>query len=190
MTEVAWYVGFMVAFLVGYVLITTTDVGWRVILGTSTFIAVVLFIARLGLPESPRWLWSKGRKDEARAIAHKYMTDSADMTDVEHEDTRKGSFGMLFSRQYWRATLFASGFWFCAVAPYFAIATFADSVLESTASVVGSPVARALRARCGRGRGHGLVDRQGRPPRADRPAAVAVHRGPRGHRPVGRARRR
>ena len=38
---------------------------------------------------------------------------------------------MLFSRQYWRATLFVSGFWFCAVAPYFAIATFAESVLES-----------------------------------------------------------
>ena len=58
-------------------------------------------------------------------------TNAADMTDVEHEDTRKGSFGMLFSRQYWRATLFISVFWFCAVAPYFAIATFADSVLES-----------------------------------------------------------
>jgi MFS transporter, putative metabolite transport protein len=37
---------------------------------------------------------------------------------------------MLFSRQHWRITLFASGFWFCAVTPYFAIATFADGVLE------------------------------------------------------------
>jgi putative MFS transporter len=130
-TEVAWYVGFMVAFLVGYLLTTTTDVGWRVILGSSTVIAVVLFIARLGLPESPRWLWNVGRRDEAIAVAHKYMTSADEMADVEHEDTRKGSFGMLFSHQYWRATLFASGFWFCAVAPYFAIATFAESVLES-----------------------------------------------------------
>jgi putative MFS transporter len=37
---------------------------------------------------------------------------------------------MLFSKEYWRATLFISGFWFCAVTPYFAIATFADSVLN------------------------------------------------------------
>jgi putative MFS transporter len=29
---------------------------------------------------------------------------------------------MLFFRRYWRATLFISGFWFCAVTPYFAIA--------------------------------------------------------------------
>ena len=52
------------------------------------------------------------------------------MTDVEHEDVCQGTFAMLFSRQYWRATLFTAGFWICAVTPYFAIATFADSVLQ------------------------------------------------------------
>jgi putative MFS transporter len=57
------------------------------------------------------------------------MESYADMTDVEHEDTQPGTFAMLFSPQYWRATLFTSMFWFCAVAPYFAIATFADDVL-------------------------------------------------------------
>ena len=129
MTLIAWYVGFMIAFLVGHVLIENTDLGWRVILGSSTLIAVVILLARIGLPESPRWLWNQGRRDEAHGIAHRYMESSADMTDVEHEDTIKGTFGMLFSRKYWRATLFTSGFWFCAVTPYFAIATFADSVL-------------------------------------------------------------
>jgi MFS transporter, putative metabolite transport protein len=129
-TVIAWYVGFMVAFLVGTVLIDMTDLSWRVILGSSTLIAVVLFIARIGLPESPRWLWNQGRRDEALSVAHRYMETGADMTDVEHEDTRPGSFGMLFSGQYWRATLFTAGFWFCAVTPYFAIATFADSVLH------------------------------------------------------------
>ena len=129
-TLIAWYVGFMVAFLVGYLLTENTDIGWRAILGSSTVIAVVLFVARIGLPESPRWLWNQGRRDEAHGIAHRYMESAADMTDVEHEDTRTGTFGMLFSRQYWRATLFTSMFWFCAVTPYFAIATFADSVLQ------------------------------------------------------------
>jgi MFS transporter, putative metabolite transport protein len=131
LTLIAWYVGFMVAFLVGYVLINATDLGWRVILGTSTILAVILFLARLGLPESPRWLWNQGRRDQAHDIAHRYMENPADMTDVEHEHTRKGTFAMLFSRRYWRATTFTSVFWFCAVSPYFAIATFAESVLKS-----------------------------------------------------------
>jgi putative MFS transporter len=128
-TLIAWYAGFMIAFLVGYLLNEYTDLSWHFILGTSTFIAVAIFLGRLGFPESPRWLWSVGRKDEARALAAKYMPDDA-LDDVQHEDVRKGSLGMLFNKQYWRATLFISGFWFCAVTPYFAIATFADSVLN------------------------------------------------------------
>jgi putative MFS transporter len=123
---IAWYGGFMIAFLTGHLLNEYTDLSWNFILGTSTFIAVAIFLARLGMPESPRWLWSVGRKDEARALAARYMPDDA-LDDVQHEE---GSFGMLFSKEYWRATLFISGFWFCAVTPYFAIATFADSVLN------------------------------------------------------------
>ena len=126
---IAWYGGFMIAFLIGHLLNEYTDLSWHFILGTSTFLAVALFLARLGLPESPRWLWSVGRKDEARALAARYMPEDA-LDDVQHEDVRKGTFGMLFSREYWRATLFISAFWFCAVTPYFAIATFADSVLQ------------------------------------------------------------
>ncbi|NEA98530.1 MFS transporter [Streptomyces sp. SID13726] len=129
LTVFAWYVGFMIAFLVGHLLLATTDLSWRVILGSSTLIAVPLFLARIGLPESPRWLWAHDRRAEALAIAQGYMENSSEVADVEHEDPCKGTFGTLFSRQYWRTTLFASGFWFCAVTPYFAIATFADSVL-------------------------------------------------------------
>ncbi|MCM0616876.1 sugar porter family MFS transporter [Paenarthrobacter sp. TYUT067] len=126
---IAWYAGFMIAFLIGHLLNEYTDLSWHFILGTSTFIAIAIFLGRLGMPESPRWLWSVGRTDEARALAAKYLPDDA-LDDVQHEDVRKGRFGMLFSKQYWRSTLFISGFWFCAVTPYFAIATFADSVLE------------------------------------------------------------
>ena len=76
-TLIAWYSGFMIAYLVGHTLVTYTDLNWRVILGSSTLIAAVIFLARLGLPESPRWLWNEGRRDEARALAHRYM-ESAD----------------------------------------------------------------------------------------------------------------
>jgi putative MFS transporter len=145
LTLIAWYVGFMVAFIVGTAL-HDSGTPWRIVIGTSTIIAFVLFIARLGLPESPSWLITKGRREEALAITRKYV-ESPEMRDSITEEINlrviqeaqaaknkteiKGaSFGMLFSRQNWRTTLFTSGFWFCAVTPYFAIATFADDVLH------------------------------------------------------------
>ena len=128
-TVLAWYGGFMIGYAVAY-LLELQHVPWRIVLGSSTIIALVLLIARIGLPESPRWLWTERRFDEAHAIAHKYLVDSHEMTDVEHEDAHTGGFGMLFSKQYWRMTVFVSWFWFCNVLPYFAIATFAADVLE------------------------------------------------------------
>lgn len=129
-TLLAWYGGFMLGYTASYLLNLPEPTPWRIIIGTSTVIAFVLFVARLGLPESPRWLWSKGRKDEARAIAHKYLESAEDMADMENEVVRQGRFADLFSPRYWRMTAFVSIFWFCNVGPYFAIATFADSVLE------------------------------------------------------------
>ncbi|SMF27287.1 MFS transporter [Pseudogulbenkiania subflava] len=131
LTLIAWYAGFMFAFVVGYLLNQYTDLGWRNILGTSTFIAVALFLGRLGMPESPRWLWSKGRTDQARSVARRYMGSASDLADIEKEVAHSGGgFRKLFSRQYWRSTLFVSLFFFCVVTPYFAIATFADTVLQ------------------------------------------------------------
>lgn len=128
-TILAWYVGFMIGYTVSYYMSQPEPVPWRIILGTSTVIAVVLFVARLGLPESPRWLWSKGRKDEALVIARKYLESDAELADLEKEQVRQGRFSELFSPAYIRQTIFVSWFWFCNVLPYFAIATFADEVL-------------------------------------------------------------
>ena len=72
-TVLAWYGGFMIGYTVSYFL-AQQGVPWRIVLGSSTIIAVVLLIARIGLPESPRWLWTERRFDEAHAIAHKYRT--------------------------------------------------------------------------------------------------------------------
>jgi putative MFS transporter len=129
--EVAWYVGYVVAFIIGYLLVTYTSVDWRIILASSTVPAVILFVSRFGLPESPRWLMHVHRIEDAHAVAHKYLEDPTDITDIEqHEQPRKGTFAMLFNSENRKATIFVSVFWFCAVTPYFAISTFSASVLE------------------------------------------------------------
>ena len=129
-SEVAWYIGFVLAFIVGYSMTTLFAIDWRITLGSSTILAVILFLARLGLPESPRWLMSRGRTDEAHEIAATYLEDPDDVLDIANEQRRKGTVRTLFSSEYWRNTTFVMVFWFCAVTPYFAIATFAASVLS------------------------------------------------------------
>lgn len=124
-TLVAWYMGFAVAFSVGQ-LLDSVGLSWRIILATSGVIALILLVAQLGVPETPHWLRNNGQSEEAMRIARRYLIEGSD--DVQEETSSHGTFGMLFST-YWKTTLFTCAFWFCAVTPYFAIATFADSVL-------------------------------------------------------------
>ncbi|NMO01725.1 MFS transporter [Gordonia sp. TBRC 11910] len=128
-TIIAWYLGFCVAFVVGYYL-DQAGVSWNIILGTSTPIAILILLGRIGLPESPRWLWSKGRTADAKGIVGRYL-DTDYMTDMVKAKSGgpAGSFAMLFSPSIWRSTVFMAGFWACAVTPYFAIATFANDLL-------------------------------------------------------------
>jgi putative MFS transporter len=66
--------GFLFAPLIGLgcVALFGAAIGWRVLFacgGLAVFVAVGMFFA---LPESPRWLASKGRTDEARVILERF----------------------------------------------------------------------------------------------------------------------
>jgi putative MFS transporter len=128
--EAAWYVGFLVAYALGWALTVSELADWNVILGLSTVPTLIVLLLRLGTPESPRWLISQGRTDEAVAIAAQYMEEE-EQRDLHRPPTEgKHGFARLFSRDYLKATVFVSVYWVCNTTPYFAIGTFAPSVLE------------------------------------------------------------
>ncbi len=63
--------GFVAAALLGYFIVPAQDNGWRIVLVITAMPVVMLLWWRRALPESPRWLESRGRQKEAEAILDK-----------------------------------------------------------------------------------------------------------------------
>ncbi|MFE2068580.1 MFS transporter [Streptomyces sp. NPDC059467] len=129
--EISWYVGYALATVVG-ALFADVDGGWRWSLASSAVIAVVCVSLRGGIPESARWLLSRGRREEAEALIEKYGIEiDVDAELDERSATGRAGFWALFSKDHIRSTVFASVFWAALVLPYFAIGTFWTQVFDA-----------------------------------------------------------
>jgi len=122
-----WFVGAMVAQFVGFGLVDIPG-AWRWMLGSAAIPAIILIIGRLGTPESPRWLMSKNRVEEARKVVKKIYGPEADVADLEQEIV-KTKFTKVFEPGYLKRTIFVGGFWLCQVVPLFGIYTFGPQIL-------------------------------------------------------------
>lgn len=72
--------GFVAAALLGYFIVPAHDQGWRVVLVITALPVVMLLWWRRALPESPRWLESRGRIAEAQVA----------LDAIEADFTRRG----------------------------------------------------------------------------------------------------
>ena len=103
--ELAIVVGQMLAFIVNAIILSTVhfDGVWRIMLAVCAVPAVCLFVGMLRMPESPRWLMSKGRDDEALAVMMEVRTEDraiAEMAEVrrlaaEEEASKTGGWSDL-----------------------------------------------------------------------------------------------
>ncbi|MDQ2074419.1 sugar porter family MFS transporter [Haloarcula sp. H-GB4] len=77
--------GILLSYFVNYAF---ADAGaWRWMLGAGIVPAVVLAIGILKMPESPRWLFEHGQKDEARAVLKRTRSDGVEQELDEIEET-------------------------------------------------------------------------------------------------------
>ena len=127
--SVVWTVGYVAATFVGTAMLSLGDDAWRWMLASSAIPAGLILIARIGIPESPRWLVNRGRIAEARAIVKKHLGEHVVLDEEPPTQTRSG-YGVLFSREYRKRTAFNCLFFVCIVMPYFAIYTFLPSILQ------------------------------------------------------------
>lgn len=78
-------VGILVAYLVNSALAQAE--AWRWMLGLALIPSLALLAGMLFMPETPRWLVSRGREDEARSVLRRDRT--SDETDAEIRDIKR-----------------------------------------------------------------------------------------------------
>lgn len=127
---VVWTVGYVASSVVGFYLEKLGPDSWRWMLASAAIPAFIVLILRIGTPESPRWLISMGRKEEAEKIVKKFVSPHAVIDESAAMEKSLG-FRDLFSKGLWKRTAFGSMFYVCNVIPYFAIYTFLPTILKS-----------------------------------------------------------
>ncbi|WP_406683235.1 sugar porter family MFS transporter [Seonamhaeicola sp. MEBiC1930] len=95
--------GILVAFMSNYLLSGIGENAWRWMLGVEAIPAVLYIVFALGVPKSPRWLASKGRTEEAKAVLQIINPDGdveAQLQEFQSHSEPKDSSETIFIKKY------------------------------------------------------------------------------------------
>jgi len=128
--EAFWAVGWILAAIIGTFVVAQSDNGWRWGLALGAVPALYAIYVRAGLPESVRFLESKGRHEEAEQIVREFEAeaDQAEFdtsTPPEEKPIRGGIWGPDLRK---RTTAFWV-VWFCVSLSYYGAFTWIPSLL-------------------------------------------------------------
>lgn len=135
--ESFWGVGWLVAACISYLLIP--KFGWQIAFWIGALPAVYVFLIRLHMPESVRYLISKNRIDEAEKIVDELECKlgvegrpfTGELTDAEKGVTNSAtpSFGTLWTSQFRKRTIMLWLAWFGIVYSYYGIFMWLPSIV-------------------------------------------------------------
>lgn len=136
--EAFWAVGWTAAALIGYFVIPASESGWRWAFALGAVPAAYAIIVRWGLPESPRWLASRGRISQADRIVSAFEADAGitggplvhkaptSRAIADHAATRLGT---LWYPEFRVRTLCIWVIWFCVNFAYYGAFIWIPSIL-------------------------------------------------------------
>ncbi|WP_246005668.1 MFS transporter [Companilactobacillus insicii] len=130
-----WMSGFVASYIAGIVITGLGDNTWRWIIISSAIPGLITAVSRLviNIPESPSWLASVGRKEEAISLIHHELGDEYTIVD-ESEDVKHdkpASWSELFSPGVFRNVVVGGIFYACQVFPFFGIGIFLPLLLKN-----------------------------------------------------------
>ncbi|SFS04581.1 MFS transporter, putative metabolite:H+ symporter [Microbacterium sp. cf046] len=139
--EAFWAIGWTAAALIGFLVIPSSENGWRWAFALGAIPAAYALIVRWGLPESARWLARRGRFAEADAVVRSFE-DAAGIAERAESDVRADERpAAALSARERLATLWSAEFrvrtaclwlvWFCVNFSYYGAFIWIPSILVS-----------------------------------------------------------
>ncbi len=127
---IMWVSGYVSAYITGYFLQFIGDGSWRVILLSCAVPSALAMYVRLGTPESPSWLISKGKGYRAEELVHKFIGAQYSLPGDLNATPQKTSWSMLFSPQWKKNAIVGGTFFACQVIPYFSLSIFLPQIFK------------------------------------------------------------
>lgn len=127
---IMWVSGYVSAYIAGYFLQFVGDDSWRWILLSCAVPSAFAMYVRMGTPESPSWLISKGLADKAQELIHKFIGKEYCLHEGIGTNPPKVSWSTLFSPQWKKNTIVGGTFFACQVIPYFSLSIFLPQIFK------------------------------------------------------------
>jgi MFS family permease len=120
----SWNIGAIVASGAAFAALGALPTGaWRAVFWFGAIVAIAVLVVRTGVPESPRWLFSQGRVDEARAVLRLFVPSATLPNGEPPQPATRGYLAQV--AELWRRTparmLFSFALNLAQVMPYYGI---------------------------------------------------------------------